>query len=186
MKTFPEFAMLCAAIFCILFCGCKKESADPKNPDPDPVELTFTIEISGQTRTSADVFITPSDLHAKYLYFIIDKAQYDALGSDSALLEKSQAELARRAAASDKTLAQLADEIRRIGAFARPETFSGLEAGTAYYIYAYGIDDAAAPTSAITKQQFRTEAIQMTDCSFVYTATPTRTSVAVSVVPSDK
>ena len=187
MRTFPKFALLCTAILCSLLCGCKKEADDTKkNPDPDPAALTFTIEISGLTRTSADVFITPSDLHAKYLYFIIDKAQYDALGTDAALLEKSQAELARRAAASDKTLAQLAYEIRRIGAFARPETFSGLEADTAYYIYAYGIDDAATPTSAITKQQFRTEAVQMTDCTFTYTATPTRTSVAVNVIPSDK
>ena len=185
MKTFHKFALLCTAILCGLLCGCNKDSDDTKK-NPDPVELTFTIEISGQTRTSAEVFITPSDLHAKYLYFIIDKAQYDALGSDATLLDKSRAELAKRAAESDKTLAQLADEIRRIGAFARPETFSGLEAGTAYYIYAYGIDDNATPTSAITKQQFRTESVQMTDCTFAYSTTPTRTSVAVSVVPSDK
>lgn len=143
--------------------------------------LTFKIEISNLTRHSADVMITPSELHTKYLYFIIDKAQYDEIGSDEALLEKSRQELIKRAEQEGKTLAQLADEIRRIGAFARPETFSGLEIGTAY-----GIDDNGEAISVITKREFTTESVQMVDCLFNLKIETTRTSINIDVKPTDK
>lgn len=184
MKNIFAFQLLCLALTGFTFTGCNDSSNG--NHCTYPPMLTFKIEISNLTRHSADVMITPSELHTKYLYFIIDKAQYDEIGSDEALLEKSRQELIKRAEQEGKTLAQLADEIRRIGAFARPETFSGLEIGTAYYIYAYGIDDNGEAISVITKQEFTTESVQMVECLFNLKIETTRTSINIDVKPTDK
>lgn len=184
MKKYFAIMLFCLTAFCLMFTGCEKGGNEPDGTEQ--AELKFRIEITNITRTTADVMITPEPVRTKYLYFIIDKAQYDELGSDEALLEKSRQELVKRAEQRKQTLAQLVESIRRLGAFAEPERFLGLETSTSYYIYAYGVNDEGEAVSDITKQEFTTEGVQMVDCLFSFKITTTRTSIGIEVAPTDK
>lgn len=184
MKKYFAIMLFCLTAFGLMFTGCEKGDHEPGGTEQ--AELRFRIEITNITRTTADVMITPEPVRTKYLYFIIDKAQYDELGSDEALLEKSRQELVKRAEQRKQTLAQLVESIRRLGAFAEPERFSGLETSTSYYIYAYGVNDEGEAVSDITKQEFTTDGVQMVDCLFSFKITTTRTSIGIEVAPTDK
>lgn len=124
----------------------------------DPAQCTFSIEAEDITSQELVVHITPSDPSVKYWYGITDRESYPG---DFALIAEIKDAFAETAAANSMTVEALVNRIAYTDETRQPE--SGLQPGTAYYIYAYALTNDAGNAGAITKFPFTTAEYDISD-----------------------
>lgn len=152
-----------------------------------PTPLTFSLSCANPTRSSVEVSVYPSDKEIGYIYSIVDKEAYDALGgSDAALVANDLKNIDLLAADAGVTREEFLTKNLMYGDVISQTINRGLEAETDYYLYAYGMTSSGERVSDLFKEPFRTESITISSCTFDITVSPTRTTVRIDVVPSDK
>lgn len=175
-----------AAVLAMCCFGACSENNEGETPSPiiDPVEQGFGLEVTNEDYESVDIRVTPTLDDEPYIYLVISARDYDALGSDEALVANDLRQIDAIAEERGLTREELLGTMLVQGV--KSHSVAGLQVGTAYYLYAYGLTTSGEATTAVWKQAFSTRAVDPVDCSFDVTSTSTRTAVRVDVKPSDK
>lgn len=181
MKNFYAATRLLTVLS--LLCGmaaCNNDENMPLSP------LTFSLSCANPTRSSVEVSVCPSDKETGYIYSIADRETYDALGSDAALVASDLENIDILAADAGMTREEFLTDRLMYGDVVSQTIDRGLQAGTDYYLYAYGMTPSGERVSELFRQPFRTESVAISSCTFEITVSPARTTVRIDVVPSDK
>ncbi len=132
-------------------------------------------------------FSAVDDPEMTFLFGLVKKSDFDAVGSDAKFLEVELEKL--RAEADDygwfDTLADYLDFL--LGDWNPDEqklAREGLDIDTEYYIYAYGIDPEGKVTTPLVKKAVKTDALRQIDFRLAATAT-TQTSVTLTADPDN-
>lgn len=146
---FNYYLSVTAAVLAAAFvaAGCSEKGEEPTPPGP----ATFTVDIkaSNITASEATVTYTPSDPAQTYYFNLVGKADFDELGSDEACLQDDLDFFTMMAEDNGLTLAEMLGEVLDTGVATYP--FDGLDANTAYYAYAYGLNADGTRVGTFTK-----------------------------------
>ncbi len=176
-----SLSLITAISSVISFSSCNSKTEDPPTP-----ELTFTLKCVNPTRSSIDISIEPSDKNACYFYSIVEKDEFNTLGSDLALAENDMKAIDEAAEQKGISREEALNRILIKGDIVSKTIDKDLKLGTEYYLYAYGMELSGKQTSKIFKQEFQTEGITMSSCEFDITTSSTKTSIHIDVKPSEK
>lgn len=153
-----------------------------RTPAPEEQELTFQIKI----RPGVDytqVNITPSDIHISYLWGVMLKSEFDALGENPAqgIIDNIQAEVdAAVEAGGEAYFGEYTVYHNQKG------SFDELIEGEQYVVYAFGCDVKGYQISPIQTQEFTETRLEKVDCSFSVSFPSRRaTMFACNITPSD-
>ena len=127
MNRFKLFALLLSALTLSL-AACQKNEEPKPAPEPEQQELSFETTISGVSKTSVDVTVTPSDLEAEYVLLVMDKELADEFTKDEYLVATIYQDFAEDAAKQGKLLAEYMAENVDKGIV--EATFTGLATST--------------------------------------------------------
>lgn len=176
--------VICLIIISLLTWGCDRPQ--PVVPDePDQPQADFILEVSDVTSTSCHFSVQPKDETMSYVVMLVDKADFDAF-EDEYKYQDSDLEWFRgKALEEGKDLSEWLEGFLHVGPFESDE--AGLMPGTAYYLYAYGLDYEGYFTTGVTKIGFTTPDIVMSDVTFdVQVSDIGLTGAKVSVTASEK
>lgn len=126
-----------------------------------------TITVSGITLDAVSVAVEPDASVGRYTVGIVRQSDFDGYASDSEFFSAQLNQMKADAGAFGMTIGEYLDFVLYDGAEGR-QTFSydGLTAGTAYYVYAYGMSPTTCePTTVIAKEAFSTQALLEVDFS---------------------
>ena len=166
------------------FVACEKPTPEPE-PTPGPeVDLTFELEITGVTKTAVTFNVTPSDLEANYMAFVVGAATVDSCTMDAEVIAKLFGDIKAYAESNGTTFEAYMSEHVKKGALENHRT-ENLNPGSKYYLLVVGVDSEFATTSALFKQVFETEEPAQTGCTFEVKANVHLTNAALNVKPSD-
>ncbi len=165
------FIMLAAASVAIVSC----------KPQPKPEkEVTYQIEVSDITSSSAIAKVTPSDASALYYYDLVSVEYYESFSSDQALVVDFVAyfnSVIKEAAEEGYSLT--VDSFLTAGPDEYP--FEGLAPETDYYIVAFQLDSTrTALKGKLTKFPFTTLEVQPVTLMFE----PAMGDTAISFIPN--
>lgn len=147
----------------LLILGCDKPQ--PEGPDvPDGTEEVFTLSVSDVTSTSCHFSAKPANDNMTYVVMLVDKAEYDKFEDEYAYQDNDLEWFERKASEEGKTLNEWLDGFLHKGPFESDE--NGLMPGISYYLYAYGLTVDGYFTSGVTKLEFTTPEVEMTDVTF--------------------
>lgn len=150
--------MVAAAIATLLLAvGCSDDKTDDPNPNPDPdptVDCTFDLEVYDITASSAFGKAHPSDATVTYYLGVVEKNLFDTFASDKAFQTNDVETMQKLANEDNIGLSEYLEA--RISVAEVPTLFSGLDASTDYYLYAYGITSNGDITTDLTKKEFTT------------------------------
>lgn len=150
--------MVAAAIATLLLAvGCSDDKTDDPNPDPDPdptVDCTFDLEVYDITASSAFGKAHPSDATVTYYLGVVEKNLFDTFASDKAFQTNDVETMQKLADEDNIGLSEYLEA--RISVAEVPTLFSGLDASTDYYLYAYGITSNGVITTDLAKKEFTT------------------------------
>lgn len=186
MRRFRDAVLSFAAVLTVCcFSACSDDNGgEIPPPTIDPVEQGFDLEVTNEDYESVEISVTPTLLDVPYIYLVIPAREYEALGSDEALVANDLRQIDAIAEQRQLTREELLGTMLVQGRKSHPVT--GLQVGTAYYLYAYGMTTSGEATTAVWKKSFSTRAVDPVDCSFDVTSSSTRTAVRVDVKPSDQ
>lgn len=149
---------------------------------PEEQELTFQISV----RPGIDytqVNIIPSSIHIPYLWGVMLKSEFDALGEDPAqtIIDNIQAEIDAAIEAGDEVY---------FGEYTvyhnQKGSYKELIEGEKYVVYAFGCDVKGYLISPIQTYEFTETRLQKVDCSFTMSFPNTRaTMFTCNITPSD-
>lgn len=117
-----------------------------------PLSLTITVREVGADNVIADII--PNDEKATYIVAIADKRVKDEFYDDEAFFSDDIANFEANAQALGITLSEFLRSRMLLSGESIGRQFNGLDNGTEYYIYAYGLTEEAVRTSAIVKETF--------------------------------
>ena len=147
----------------MIFFGCDKPQ--PEGPDvPGGTEEVFTLSVSDVTSTSCHFSVKPANDDMTYVVMLVDKAEYDKFEDEYAYQDNDLEWFERKAGEEGKSLNEWLDGFLHKGPFESDE--NGLMPGIAYYLYAYGLTIDGYFTSGVTKLEFTTPEVEMTDVTF--------------------
>lgn len=186
-KCYDAVLPLAVLLLACCLAGACSDNDEAGTPPPTICPQMFRLELACDhaTRSTVEISITSSIAEAPYIYLLIEKTQYEALGSDEALLRSDRQRLEALAAEREMTLEAFL-EANLVRGNVRSKVIRELSPGVAYYLYAYGLTPAGDVTSPVFRQAFTTEPVPMAECTFETTLSAKRTSIRVDVVPSDK
>lgn len=151
----------------------------------DPVK-PIDIRITEVTVASIKAEFAALDPEMTFLFDLVKKSDYDALGSDEAFLENEYSKL--EAEAVEYEFDSLADYLDFLLGDRSPEeqrlTREGLEINTDYYVYAYGIDTKGVLTSRLVKRAVKTNDLKEIDFRLAI-PDPTQRSATLTADPDD-
>lgn len=184
MNRFKLFALLLSALTLSL-AACQKNEEPKPAPEPEQQELSFETTISGVSKTSVDVTVTPSDLEAEYVLLVMDKELADEFTKDEYLVATIYQDFADDAAKQGKLLAEYMAENVDKGII--EATFTGLATSTDYYVLCFGVDAANnyEQCTDLYRAEFRTLDIVYSDAGFNVTTQVVNNNVTFSVTPED-
>lgn len=150
----------------MLFFGCDKpQPEEPDEPDiPVVSEDVFTLSVSDVTSTSCHFSVKPAKEDMTYVVMLVDKAEYDKFEDEYAYQDNDLEWFERKATEEGKTLSEWLEGFLHKGSFESDE--NGLMPGITYYLYAYGLTVDGYFTSGVTKLEFTTPEVEMTDLTF--------------------
>lgn len=170
------------AVFLLLSACDKPEPEVPEEPVVPDYE--FLLDVSDVTSTSCRFSVTPADEAMTYVVMLVDKASYDEYENEFKYQDSDLEWFERKAMEEGLTLEDWLAGFLKKGKFEGEE--SGLMPGENYYLYAYGLDYQGYFTTGVTKVEFSTPEIPMTDVSFTIEVKDIGlTSAKVDVTPSD-
>lgn len=158
----------------------------PENPgSQENPSADFVLEVSKVTSTSCHFSVQPKDETMSYVVMLVDKSEFDAFEDEYKYQDNDLEWFQRKAAEEEKTLEEWLRGFLHVGPFESDE--AGLMPGSSYYLYAYGLDYEGYFTTGVTKKEFNTPEIVMSDVTFdVNVSEIGLTSAKVSVTASDK
>lgn len=169
--------------------ACEDPNSDDPGTKPEPEGLTFeiTIDETQVTKSTMTFTIVPSDLNAEYLCMVYDVVGADDFTKDEYLVATLYQELTAEAASKGLTFAEYMPQIVDKGII-EDGVFSGLAADTEYYLLVFGVDAANGykESTPVQKVKFKTQGIEMVECTFDVTPVVNFNTVEFTVIPSDK
>lgn len=161
--------------------GCNKpEPDDQKDPAPD-----FTLDVSEITSISCHFSVVPADETMPYVVMLVEKSEFDAFKDEYEYQDNDFEWFERKAYEEGKDLESWLKDFLHVGPFENDE--EGLMPGSSYYLYAYGLDYKGYFLTGITKVEFTTPELVMSDVTFdVKVSEVGLTSAKVSVTASDE
>lgn len=157
------FNLACAFLMAVALVCCDKPQADEPDVPQDPV-ADFELSVSDVTSTSCHFEVMPADDELPYVVMIVPKADYDAYENEYVYQDDDLTWFRVKAEEEGKTLTEWLQGFLHEGPFEGNE--EGLIPEEDYYLYAYGLDYEGYFTTGVTKIEFSTPAIQMTDLTF--------------------
>ena len=190
-----RFVSLFATIFALVAVACGGDDVDstPKpQPTPGPEEpadpaAPFVVDITGTTRGSVTLSVTPNDPTIDYLCLVYEKEVVDEFKKDQFLVDTIFTDLTDEASKKGKTLEEYMPDVVDCGDI-EDVKFTGLQMATDYYVVVFGVkSDANGYTNStdIVKTAFTTQDVEMSDCTFDVEASVLFNTVTFNVLPSD-
>lgn len=150
--------------------------------DPEQKEIDFRFAVRpGISYTQVNVY--PSTIYVPYLWGVLPRSEWDALGDDPAqrIVDEIRAEV---------------DDANALGGEAhfgdytvyhnRKKSYTDLTEGEEYVVYAFGCDVTGFVTSPVRTEVFTEHRLTRVECSFSLSFESVRaSSFAVNIVPSD-
>ena len=146
----------------LLLWGCDRSQTEPDGPK-EP-EADFVLAVSDVTSTSCHFSVQPKDETMSYVVMLVDKADFDAFEDEYKYQDSDLEWFRRKALEEEKDLSTWLKDFLHVGPFENDE--AGLMPGTSYYLYAYGLDYEGYFTTGVTKMEFTTPEIVMSDVTF--------------------
>lgn len=159
MKRIFDFLVVLLMTFVIACC----DKPQPEQSHDKP-EGEFVLEVSDLTSTSCHFSVSPLIEDMTYIVMIVAKAEYDKFEDEYAYQDNDLEWFERKAEEEGKALNEWLDGFLHKGDFADDE--NGLMPGISYYLYAYGLTVDGYFTSGVTKLEFTTPEVEMTDVTF--------------------
>ena len=167
----------------LLLWACDRPEPEPVGPE-DP-NADFVLEVSDVTATSCHFSVEPKDETMSYVVMLVDKADFDAFEDEYKYQDSDLEWFRNKALEEEKDLTEWLEDFLRVGPFESDE--AGLMPGTAYYLYAYGLDYEGYFTTGVNKIEFTTPEIEMSDVTFdIKVSDIGLTNAKVSVTASEK
>lgn len=175
------FALFCTFVMALSVVCCDK----PQPEEPDMPQEDFVLEVSGLTGTSCHFSVTPGIADMTYVVMLVSKEEYDRFEDEYAYQDNDMEWFVRKAEEDGKTLEKWLEGFLHKGPFEGDE--KGLMPGESYYLYAYGLTVEGYFTTGVTKLEFATPEIAMTDVTFDLKVEDVGlTDAKVKVMASDK
>lgn len=167
----------------IMFWACDKPQ--PEEPvQPEDPAADFVLAVSDITSVSCNFSVIPADDQMSYVVMLVEKSEFDDFEDEYKYQDSDLEWFERKAMEEGLTLEGWLAGFLKKGKFEGEE--SGLMPGENYYLYAYGLDYQGYFTTGVTKVEFSTPEIPMTDVSFTIEVKDIGlTSAKVDVTPSD-
>lgn len=143
-----------------LVVGCD----NPQSAEPEEPEYDFQLEVSELSSTSCHFSVRPAKEDMTYVVMLVDKAEYDKFEDEYAYQDNDLEWFERKAMEEGISLSEWLEGFLHKGVFESDE--KGLMPGVTYYLYAYGLTVDGYFTSGITKLEFTTPEVEMTDLTF--------------------
>ncbi len=118
--------------------------------------LDAELTVSDLTSSSVLLSVAPADATASYYFSAIDKAYFQQFASDVDYIYDDLDYMDYLAVDNDMTVAEVYAAMLSLGADSYE--YTGLDAGTEYVAYAYGMDSDGTITAGMIKQEFATPA----------------------------
>ena len=167
----------------MVFWACDKPQPEGPVQPEEPVS-DFVLSVSDITSTSCHFSVVPADDQMPYVVMLVEKSEFDEFEDEYKYQDSDLEWFRRKAEEEGQDLSEWLEDFLHKGSFESDE--EGLMPGQSYYLYAYGLDYEGYFTTGVTKVEFATPEIQMTDVSFsVKVEEIGLTSAKVAVVPSD-
>lgn len=166
----------------ILSTSCQNSSpVDPQIPED---QQDFILEVTDVTPTSCHFSVTPADNEMTYVVMLVPKADFDEFENDYKYQDNDLEWFERKALEEDVPLDEWMESFLKKGHFEGDE--QGLMPNEYYYLYAYGMTKEGYFTTGVTKFEFRTADIPMTELVLdVQVSEIGLSSAKVSVKPDD-
>lgn len=159
MKRIFDFLVVLLMTFVIACC----DKPQPEQSQDKP-EGEFVLEVSDLTSTSCHFSVSPVIEDMTYVVMIVGKADYDKFEDEYAYQDNDLEWFERKAEEEGKALNEWLDGFLHKGDFEDDE--NGLMPGESYYLYAYGLTVEGYFTTGVTKLEFTTPEVEMTDVTF--------------------
>lgn len=159
MKRF--FYLFCVFLMAFAIVCCDKPQ--PEDPQDKP-EGEFILEVSDLTSTSCHFSVSPMIENMTYVVMLVSKEEYDKFDDEFAYQDNDMDWFERKAAEEGKSLNEWLAGFLHKGNFEGDE--NGLMPGESYYLYAYGLTVEGYFTTGVTKLEFTTPEVEMTDVTF--------------------
>lgn len=127
-------------------------------------EPAAEISVSGITLNSATINIVPNQTVGSYTFGVAKKADYESFASETEFIASEIAKLRSEAEEWDSSLEEYLDFVLyRSSEGEQSFTREGLEPGTEYYAYVFGLSTSGEATTAVAKTLFATEPLEVID-----------------------
>lgn len=147
--------------------GCKD---DDKTDTPDPIPVTFELQVNSIDSGGAVVAVKPSDKSATYFYGAMPKTQFEAFASQATFLAAETARIESLAQQHEMTTEAYLKANGKRGD--QSVTVSTVEPQTAHYAYVYAVASDGKITSAVFKAEFTSAEAPVTAPELAMTLTP--------------
>lgn len=152
---------------------------------PEKQECTFEISVRPGLEYTY-IGISPSTWEVEYLWGVMPKDEYDALGDNPGkkIMEQIRAKVDAENASGGE--AYFGDYVV---AADQSRSYSDLEIGKVYTVYAFGCDvtGRGEPTTDVFTQEFTEQRLQGVECTFSFSFSNIRSSsFAAQITPSNK
>lgn len=153
--------------------------------EPDDPAVDFVLKVSDVTSTSCHFSVLPADEAMPYVVMLVEKSEFDAFENEYKYQDNDLEWFQRKAMEEGKELKEWLEDFLHKGPFESDE--EGLMPGSSYYLYAYGLDYDGYFTTDVTKVEFSTPEIAMSDVTFDLTVSDIGlTDVRIRVKASDE
>lgn len=151
---------------------------------PDPVvDENFTLQAVDITAVSLTVHVIPEDKSMQYATMIRPKEQVDMMGDDETLLKNDKLYFESYSESSFMPLSEVVKLFSTKGE--KDIRMQGLEQGSDYCFYVYGITSEAEALTGVSKMFLTTEVIEYIDVDFDFDIEAEDLSAEVGVTCSD-
>lgn len=165
----------------IKYPGLEELSVEVVQESLSAEELDLSIDSVGTHMVQ--VTVVPTSARMEYVVMTDTKDHIDAVGGDYELFQDDLAFFQQYAALYGISIAEVMEMFMKHGE--QTVIFNDLEDDTDYYCYGYGINEDAEYQTLIYRKEFRTDAIEYTDCIFNVSVDPGPDYAAVDVEPTD-
>lgn len=161
----------------------------PLEEETPVLKGSFDFAVSDITPVNATITVTPTDVD-DYVFHIMEKAQYDAIGGEDGAYNELKKRWDRYAELYDSPWTEFIDFQNGVQSY-DADDFLTPEPGKEYVAYAFGIDDEGNMTSQVFSTTFSTEAVSRSEITFEIEVTDVKAdengtcTVTAHIVPSN-
>lgn len=162
-----------------------KASAELEIVQSAASDFSVDISVTATTETTAEVKAVPSDDETGYIVMTSLKDDYLQYGSDQELADATVALIQQYASFYGYSVSEFLESSGMMKKGERSLRFTGMEPGTEYILYAFGIDGGdGSQISDVVISEFKTDDIDMNGMTFTIEPDVQGPEVSVKVTPS--